>query len=68
MTRPVNVAIVGAGPYGLSLGAHLHAAGIGFRQFGLPMQSWREMPRGMVLTSPAVDANLSDPDGRHTLV
>lgn len=69
MTRPVDVAIVGAGPYGLSLGAHLRAAGIGFRQFGLPMQSWREaMPRGMFLTSPAAVANLSDPDGRHPLI
>ncbi|HEX2301700.1 MAG TPA: NAD(P)-binding domain-containing protein [Pseudonocardiaceae bacterium] len=68
MTRPVEVAIVGAGPYGLSLGAHLYAAGIGFRQFGLPMQSWREaMPRGMFLTSPAAAANLSDPDGWHPL-
>ncbi|MGH4024971.1 MAG: NAD(P)-binding domain-containing protein [Pseudonocardiaceae bacterium] len=68
MTRPVEVAIVGAGPYGLSLGAHLHAAGIDFRQFGLPMQSWREgMPRGMFLTSPVAAANLSDPDGRHPL-
>ena len=68
MTGPVEVAIVGAGPYGLSLGAHLNAAGIDFRQFGLPMQSWREaMPRGMFLTSPAAAANLSDPEGRHPL-
>lgn len=68
MTDPVDVAIVGAGPYGLSLGAHLRAAGVRFRQFGLPMQSWREkMPRGMLLQSPAIASNLWDPDRQHTL-
>ena len=65
---PVDVAIVGAGPYGLSLGAHLGAAGVPFRQFGLPMQLWREaMPAGMYLKSQGFASNLSDPAGRHTL-
>jgi Pyridine nucleotide-disulphide oxidoreductase len=64
----VDVAIVGAGPYGLSLGAHLRAAGIRFRQFGLPMQLWREaMPAGMFLKSQGYASNLSDPARRHTL-
>ncbi|MBV8539504.1 MAG: NAD(P)-binding domain-containing protein [Pseudonocardiales bacterium] len=64
----VDVAIVGAGPYGLSLGAHLRAAGIPFRQFGLPMQLWREaMPAGMFLKSQGYASNLSDPAGEHTL-
>jgi cation diffusion facilitator CzcD-associated flavoprotein CzcO len=65
---PVDVAIVGAGPYGLSLGSHLGAAGVSFRQFGLPMQLWREtMPAGMYLKSQGFASNLSDPAGRHTL-
>ncbi|MFN2534961.1 MAG: NAD(P)-binding domain-containing protein [Pseudonocardiaceae bacterium] len=65
---PVDVAIVGAGPYGLSLGAHLGAAGVSFRQFGLPMQLWREaMPAGMYLKSQGFASNLSDPAGRRTL-
>ena len=65
---PVDVAIVGAGPYGLSLGAHLGAAGVPFREFGLPMQLWREhMPAGMYLKSQGFASNLSDPAGRHTL-
>ena len=34
MSDTVDVAIVGAGPYGLSLGAHLRAAGVSVRQFG----------------------------------
>jgi thioredoxin reductase len=68
MNDPVDVAIVGAGPYGLSLGAHLRAAGVPVRQFGLPMQLWRDhMPAGMFLKSQGFASNLSDPAGRHTL-
>lgn len=68
MNDPIDVAIVGAGPYGLSLGAHLRAAGVPFRQFGLPMQLWREaMPRGMFLKSQGFASNLSDPASTHTL-
>jgi hypothetical protein len=68
MENAVDVAIVGAGPYGLSLGAHLSAAGVPFRQFGLPMQLWREaMPAGMFLKSQGFASNLSDPAGSHTL-
>jgi thioredoxin reductase len=68
MNELVDVAIVGAGPYGLSLGAHLSAAGVPFRQFGLPMQLWRDaMPAGMFLKSQGFASNLSDPAGRRTL-
>jgi thioredoxin reductase len=68
MNDLVDVAIVGAGPYGLSLGAHLSAAGVPYRQFGLPMQLWRDaMPTGMFLKSQGFASNLSDPAGRHTL-
>lgn len=67
MKDPVDVAIVGAGPYGLSLGAHLRAAGVSVRQFGSPMRLWRGMPRGMFLKSQGFASNLSDPAGTHTL-
>jgi thioredoxin reductase len=67
MGDAVDVAIVGAGPYGLSLGAHLRAAGISVRQFGSPMRLWRGMPRGMFLKSQGFASNLSDPAGTHTL-
>jgi len=68
MSEPVDVAIVGAGPYGLSVAAHLRAAGLSCRQFGLPMRLWREaMPRGMYLKSQGFASNLSDPEGTHTL-
>jgi thioredoxin reductase len=63
-----EVAIVGAGPYGLSIAAHLRAAGLSFRIFGFPMQSWREhMPPGMHLKSDGFASNLSDPKGSFTL-
>ena len=68
MSEPIDVAIVGAGPYGLSVAAHLRAAGLSCRQFGLPMRLWREaMPRGMYLKSQGFASNLSDPQGSHTL-
>jgi FAD-dependent urate hydroxylase len=68
MSDAVDVAIVGAGPYGLSAAAHLRAAGMSIRQFGLPMRLWRQaMPRGMFLKSQGFASNLSDPDGSHTL-
>jgi thioredoxin reductase len=68
MKDTVDVAIAGAGPYGLSLGAHLRAAGVNFRQFGLVMNLWRnKMPKGMFLKSQGFASNLSDPAGTHTL-
>jgi len=68
MSDAVEVAIVGAGPYGLSLGAHLRKAGVSVRQFGLPMQLWKDfMPEGMYLKSQGFASNLSDPGHTHTL-
>jgi FAD-dependent urate hydroxylase len=68
MKDTVDVAIAGAGPYGLSLGAHLRGAGVNFRQFGLVMNLWRnKMPKGMFLKSQGFASNLSDPAGTHTL-
>ena len=64
MTPPrstnLPVVIVGAGPYGLSLAAHLREAAIPFRIFGRPMQSWAtQMPTGMKLKSDGFASNLS---------
>lgn len=68
MSKPLDVVIVGAGPYGLSLAAHLRGAGVSFRVFGKPMSTWREnMPAGMFLKSDGFASNLSDPAGTFTL-
>jgi len=63
-----DIAIVGAGPYGLSLAAHLRACGVNFRIFGSPMKTWRDhMPPGMLLKSDGFASNLSDPAAACTL-
>lgn len=57
-----TVAIVGTGPYGLSLAAHLEAAGVDYRIFGKPMDLWRShMPKGMMLKSDGFASSLSAP-------
>jgi FAD-dependent urate hydroxylase len=68
MSDTVDVAVIGAGPYGLALSAHLRSAGVDYRQFGIPMRLWKEtMPKGMFLKSQGFASNISDPDGTHTL-
>ncbi len=63
-----SVAVIGAGPYGLSIAAHLRAKGIEALVFGAPMDTWRNgMPRGMKLKSEGFASCLSDPAGRFTL-
>jgi thioredoxin reductase len=57
-----DVAIVGPGPYGLSLAAQLRARGVSFRIFGPPMKFWRDMPRGINLKSFAFATNLVVPE------
>ena len=63
-----EVAIVGAGPYGLSIAAHIRRRGLDFRIFGVPMQNWRQrMPKGMFLKSDGAGSSLSDPADALTL-
>lgn len=68
MRPSTDVAIIGAGPYGLSIAAHLRSSGIDFRIFGSPMHNWRQhMPQGMLLKSEGFASNLYDPDASLTL-
>jgi hypothetical protein len=46
-----DVAVVGVGPYSLSVSASLTATGLEERTFGPPMQTWKAMPKGMCLKS-----------------
>ncbi|HTS59760.1 MAG TPA: FAD-dependent oxidoreductase [Terriglobales bacterium] len=58
----LDVAIIGAGPYGLSAAAHLKAAGLKVGIFGRPMDFWAsKMPAGMLLRSPRVASNIAAP-------
>jgi len=68
MTR-CDVAIIGAGPYGLSAAAHLRkVGGMAVRVFGKPMSFWdRNMPVGMRLRSGWSATHIADPDRSLTL-
>jgi lysine/ornithine N-monooxygenase len=63
-----DVAVIGAGPYGLSAGVHLRAKAISTCVFGEPMEFWaNKMPEGMLLRSPRIASSLSDPEKAFTL-
>jgi hypothetical protein len=62
------VAVVGAGPYGLSAAAYLRAAQIETRVFGEPMAFWQnQMPAGMCLRSNWGASHIADPQCELTL-
>src|SRR5579863_7196586 len=64
----LDTVIVGAGPYGLSVAAHLKKSGISFRIFGRVMDSWlSHMPKGMMLKSDGFASSVSDPNHEFTL-
>jgi hypothetical protein len=63
-----NVAIIGAGPYGLSIAAHLRARGVDHRIFGGAMEFWlSHMPKGMLLKSEGFASCLDAPGAGLTL-
>ncbi len=63
-----SVAVVGAGPYGLSAASYLRAAGIEARVFGQPMSFWQDqMPVGMCLRSNWGASHIADPKQELTL-
>lgn len=67
-TALYDAVVVGAGPYGLSVAAHLHGAGLRTAIFGKPLGLWRQhMPEGMLLRSFWWASNLSDPERKYTV-
>jgi cation diffusion facilitator CzcD-associated flavoprotein CzcO len=68
VVNAVDVAIIGAGPYGLSIASHLGQANVNYRIFGSTMGAWKHrMPPGMLLKSHAWSSSLYDPGGELTL-
>lgn len=67
-TVTTPVAIVGAGPYGLSLAAQLRDLRVPLRIFGPPMRMWsHHMPTGMHLKSDGFASDLYDTGRQFTL-
>ena len=61
-SQGTDVIIIGAGPYGLSVAAHLRSTGMSVVVFGEPMSFWqRNMPKGMLLRSPYPACNIDTP-------
>lgn len=65
MSSLVEVAIIGAGPYGLSVAAQLSARGVPFRVFGQPMRTWQPMPRSLCLKSLGFATSIAVPRKGH---
>ena len=62
------VCIIGAGPYGIAIAAHLQFLGVRFRIFGSPMRRWlAQMPKQMLLKSESCASSLYDPAGYYSL-
>ena len=68
MSSNVDVAIIGGGPYGLSISAYLTSRSIQHRVIGSVMEFWRtQMPKGMFLKSEGFASSLGDPAGNFTI-
>jgi thioredoxin reductase len=63
-----DVVVMGAGPYGLSISAHLLGKGLKVATFGKPLYFWsNHMPKGMLLRSFWWATSLSDPEGKYSI-
>jgi FAD-dependent urate hydroxylase len=68
MAGSTDVAVVGAGPYGLAATAFLRHQGTPTHTFGEVMGSWRhQMPRGMILRSKERASSIAHPVPGHTI-
>src|SRR5580704_8187803 len=68
MESQVDICVIGAGPYGLSLAAYLNQSGLKTRIFGKAFASWRfQMPQDMPLKSAGFASSLADPAAELTI-
>jgi hypothetical protein len=63
----LNVAVIGAGPHGLSTAVHLRRAGVEAQVFGESMSFWRTMPKGMMLRSNWPASSIAETEGTLSL-
>jgi len=64
----ISVAIIGSGPYALSLAAHLNPLDVDYRIFGPVMEAWdKHMPPGMFLKSDGFASDLYAPGDGYRL-
>jgi hypothetical protein len=67
-SRSAPIAVIGAGPHGLSAVAHLRDCGFPTVAFGDPLAFWRDtMPAGMWLRSSPQASNICSPRGELSL-
>ena len=60
--RPFDAVVIGAGPYGLAVSAHLRRADANVHVLGVPMSFWKKhMPKGMRLRSPWGASHIGHP-------
>lgn len=61
-----EVCIIGAGPFGLSISAHLSALGTDHLIVGSPMDTYRSrVPEGMLMKSEPYASTIASPDGSY---
>jgi FAD-dependent urate hydroxylase len=63
-----QVVIIGAGPFGLSISAHLSALGVDHLIVGRTNNTYRSLvPDGMLMKSEPYASTIASPDGKYTL-
>lgn len=67
MSNDDTTVVIGAGPYGLSVAAHLKAQGVQTLVIGKTMELWKNMPSGLCLKSIWSASSISDPAGKYSI-
>ena len=61
-----EVVVIGAGPFGLSISAHLSALGVDHLIVGRTNNTYRSVvPKGMIMKSEPYASTIASPDGKY---